>query len=180
MENLAGKFIVEKNGPDRKIRGLVFASLVHLDFDGTDIKLEPLEFFVGQDGNTFCTFYLEDKIFLDEDQLTREEKDEFFKNRELITNTIENSREETLRWIESNMISLNIQLLKRYPKYPGYEKAVREYREYLDCPEKLVLGYYTPRNQVQGIQQKINIMLTRAARIIHGVINRKDHDNRER
>ena len=45
MENLAGKFIVEKNGPDRKIRGLVFASLVHLDFDGTDIKLEPLEFF---------------------------------------------------------------------------------------------------------------------------------------
>lgn len=97
MENLAGKFIVEKSGPDRKIRGLVFASLVHLDFDGTDIKLEPLEFFVGQDGNTFCTFYLEDKIFLDEDQLTREGKDEFFKNRELITNTIENSREETLR-----------------------------------------------------------------------------------
>lgn len=77
------------------------------------------------------------------------------------------------------MISLNIQLLKRYPKYPGYEKAVREYKEYISCPEKLVLGYYTPRNQVQGIQQKINIMLTRAARIIHGVINRKNRDNRE-
>lgn len=30
MENLAGKFIVEKSGPDRKISGLVLISLIYL------------------------------------------------------------------------------------------------------------------------------------------------------
>lgn len=57
-------------------------------------------------------------------------------------------------WVENNMTILNLRILKRYPKYPGYEKAVREYKEYISCPEKLVLGYYTPKTKCGVINKE--------------------------
>lgn len=154
MENLAGKFIVEKSGPDRKIRGLVFASLVHLVFTEEEIKSGPLEYYIDRDGKTYCTFYLDDKIFLDRDQLTEDEVHKFFEEVGEGMPTIRQIKDYISTWLEYNMTTLNTHLLKRYPKYPSYEKAVREYKEYISCPEKLVLGYYTPKNQVQDISTK--------------------------
>lgn len=52
MENLAGKFIVDKDGKERKIRGLVLASLFHLVFTGEEIESGPLEYFIERDGRT--------------------------------------------------------------------------------------------------------------------------------
>ena len=78
MENLAGKFIVEKSGPDRKIRGLVLISLIYPVFTGDKIESGPLEYFIDRNGRTYKTFYLNDKIFLDEDELTKDEIREFF------------------------------------------------------------------------------------------------------
>ena len=77
MENLAGKFIIENNGQGKKIRGLVLASLFHLAFTGEEIESGPLEYFIERDGRTYHTFYLDDKIFLDEDQLTEDEVNKF-------------------------------------------------------------------------------------------------------
>lgn len=154
MENLVGKFIVEKSGPDRKIRGLVLASLFHLVFTGDEIESGPLEYYIDRDGDTYSTFYLDDKIFLDEDQLTEEEVREFFEEVGENMLTIEQVKSNMSTWVEHNITTLNTHLLKRYPKYPSYEKAVREYKEYISCPEKLVLGYYTPKTKCGVINKE--------------------------
>lgn len=154
MENLAGKYLMEKNGPDIKIRGLVFASLVHLAFTGEEIESGPLEYFIERDGRTYHTFYLDDKIFLDEDQLTEDEVNKFFEEVEEKMPTMIQIKNYILTWVGHNMTTLNLQILKRYPKYPGYEKAVREYKEYISCPEKLVLGYYTPKTKCGVINKE--------------------------
>ena len=154
MENLAGKFIIEKSGPDRKIRGLVLASLFHLAFTGEEIESGPLEYFIERDGRTYHTFYLDDKIFLDEDQLTEDEVNKFLEEVEEKMPTMIQIKNYISTWVENNMTTLNLLILKRYPKYPGYEKAVREYKEYISCPEKLVLGYYTPKTKCGVINKK--------------------------
>lgn len=154
MENLAGKFIVEKSGPDRKIRGLVLASLFHLILTGEEIKSGPLEYYIDRDGKTYCTFYLDDKISLDKDQLTEDEVREFFDEVGEEIPTIRQIKDYISTWLEYNMTTLNTHLLKRYPKYPGYEEAVREYKEYISCPEKLVLGYYTPKTKCGVINKE--------------------------
>lgn len=154
FENLAGKFIVEKSGPDRKIRGLVLASLFHLVFTGDEIESGPLEYYIDRDGDTYSTFYLDDKIFLDEDQLTEEEVREFFEEVGENMLTIEQVKSNISTWVEHNMTTLNTHLLKRYPKYPSYEKAVRKYKKYIDCPKKLVLGYYTPKTKCGVINKE--------------------------
>ena len=154
FENLAGKFIVEKSGPDRKIRGLVLASLFHLVFTGDEIESGPLEYYIDRDGDTYSTFYLDDKIFLDEDQLTEDEVNKFLEEAgERMPSMIQIKRYIST-WVENNMTTLNLHILKRYPKYPGYEKAVREYKEYISCPEKLVLGYYTPKTKCGVINKE--------------------------
>ena len=170
---------MENTGQGRKIEGLVLASLFHIVFTGDEIESGPLEYFIDRSGRTFNTFYLDDKIFLSEDQLTEEEVREFFNEVGENMPTLEQVRSNMSMWVKHNMTTLKTHLLKRYPKYPGYERAVGDYKKYISCPEKLILGYYTPKYQVRGHQQRINTMLTRAARIIHGVINRKDRDNRE-
>lgn len=149
MENLAGKFIIENTGQGRKIRGLVLASLFHLVFTGHEIESGPLKYFIDRNGRTFNTFYLEDKIFLDEDQLTEDEVRGFFEDVGEDMLSLEEVKSRTSTWVEHNMTLLNTHLLKRYPKYPSYERAVRDYKKYIDCPEKLILGYYTPKYQVQ-------------------------------
>lgn len=154
MKNLAGKFIVEKSGQGKKIRGLVLASLFHLVFTGDEIESGPLEYYIDRDGDTYSTFYLDNKIFLDEDQLTEEEVREFFEEVGENMLTIEQVKSNMSTWVEHNITILNMHLLKRYPKYPGYEKAVREYKKYLDCPEKLVLGYYTPKTKCGVINKE--------------------------
>lgn len=154
MKNLAGKFIVEKSGQGKKIRGLVLASLFHLVFTGDEIESGPLEYYIDRDGDTYSTFYLDDKIFLDEDQLTEEEVREFFEEVGENMLTIEQVKSNMSTWVEHNITILNTHLLKRYPKYPGYEKAVREYKEYISCPEKLVLGYYTPKTKCGVINKE--------------------------
>ena len=154
IENLAGKFIVEKSGQGKKIRGLVLASLFHLVFTGDEIESGPLEYYIDRDGDTYSTFYLDDKIFLDEDQLTEEEVREFFEEVGENMLTIEQVKSNMSTWVEHNITILNTHLLKRYPKYPGYEKAVREYKEYISCPEKLVLGYYTPKTKCGVINKE--------------------------
>ena len=151
MENLAGKFIVDKYGKGRKIRGLVLASLFHLVFTGEEIESGPLEYFIERDGRTYHTFYLDDKIFLDEDQLTEDEVNKFFEETEEKMPTMIQIKNYISTWVENNMNLLNLDLLKRYPKYPSYERAIQGYKEYIDCPEKLILGYYTPKYQVQDI-----------------------------
>lgn len=154
MENLAGKFIVEKSGPDRKIRGLVLASLFHLAFTGEEIESGPLEYFIERDGRTYHTFYLDDKIFLDEDQLTEYEVNKFLEEVEEKMPTMIQIKNYISTWVENNMTTLNTHLLKRYPKYPGYERTVRDYKEYISCPEKLVLGYYTPKTKCGVINKE--------------------------
>ena len=154
MENLAGKFIVEKNGPDRKIKGLVIASLFHLVFTGEEIESGPLEYLIERDGRTYHTFYLDDKIFLDEDQLTEDEVNKFLEEVEEKMPTMIQIKNYISTWEENNMTTLNLHILKRYPKYPGYEKAVREYKEYISCPEKLVLGYYTPKTKCKVFNKR--------------------------
>lgn len=154
MKNLAGKFIVKKSGQGKKIRGLVLASLFHLVFTGDEIESGPLEYYIDRDGDTYSTFYLDDKIFLDEDQLTEEEVREFFEEVGENMLTIEQVKSNMSTWVEHNITILNTHLLKRYPKYPGYEKAVREYKEYISCPEKLVLGYYTPKTKCGVINKE--------------------------
>lgn len=151
FENLAGKFIMENTGQGRKIRGIVLASLFHLVFTGNEIKSGPLEYYIDRNGDTYNTFYLDDKIFLDEGQLTEEEVREFFEEVGENMLTIEQVKSNISTWVEHNMTTLNTHLLKIYPKYPSYEKAVRKYKKYIDHPEKLILGYYTPKNQVQDI-----------------------------
>lgn len=143
--------MMENTGQGRKIRGLVLISILHLVFTGDEIKSGPLEYFIDRNGETYRTFYTDDKIFLDEDELTEDEVREFFKEVGENMLSIEQVKSEMLTWIEHSMNLLNLDLLKRYPKYPGYEEAVREYKEYISCPEKLVLGYYTPKYQVQDI-----------------------------
>lgn len=154
MENLAGKFIIENNGQGKKIRGLVLASLFHLAFTGEEIESGPLEYYIDRDGKTYCTFYLDDKIFLDRDQLTNDEVHNFFEEVGEGMPTIRQIKDYISTWLEYNMTTLNTHLLKRYPKYPGYEEAVREYKKYLDCPEKLVLGYYTPKTKCGVINKE--------------------------
>lgn len=78
FENRAGKFMMENTGQGRKIRGLVLISLLHLVFTGNEIKSGPLEYFINRNGETYRTFYTDDKIFLDEDELTEDEVREFF------------------------------------------------------------------------------------------------------
>lgn len=151
FENLAGKFIMENTGQGRKIRGIVLASLFHLVFTGNEIESGPLEYYIDRNGDTYSTFYLDDKIFLDEGQLTEEEVREFFEEVGENMLTIEQVKSNISMWVEHNMTTLNTHLLKIYPKYPSYEKAVRKYKKYIDYPEKLILGYYTPKNQVQDI-----------------------------
>lgn len=68
--------------------------------------------------------------------------------------SLEEVKSEMSTWIEYNMTALNSDLLKRYPKYPGYERAVRDYKEYISCPEKLVLGYYTPKTKCGVINKE--------------------------
>ena len=97
---------------------------------------------------------LDDKIFLDEDQLTEEEVREFFEEVGENMLTIEQVKSNMSTWVEHNITTLNTHLLKRYPKYPSYEKAVREYKEYISCPEKLVLGYYTPKTKCGVINKE--------------------------
>lgn len=150
MKNLAGKFLVDNDGT---IRGLVLASLSHLVFTGGEIKLGPLEYYIDRDGKTYCIFYLDDKIFLSEDQLTEDEVHKFFEEVGEEMPTIRQIKDYISTWLEYNMTKLNKRLLKRYPKYPSYEKAVKDCKEYIDCPEKLVLGYYAPETQVQDLQQ---------------------------
>lgn len=181
MENLAGKFLVDNDGTDRKIRGLVLASLSHLVFTGEEIKSGPLEYYIDRDGKTYCTFYLDDKIFLDEDQLTEDEVNKFLEEVEEKMPTMIQIKNYISTWVENNMTTLNLHILKRYPKYPGYEEAVREYKEYISCPEKTSTWLLCARNPSAKYFNKIinSTMLTRAALIIHGAINRKDHDNRE-
>lgn len=154
FENLAGKFIVEKSGPDRKISGLVLISLIYLVFTGDKIESGPLEYFIDRNGRTYKTFYLNDKIFLDEDELTKDEIREFFKEVGEDMLSLEEVKSEMSTWIEHNMTALNSDLLKKYPKYPGYERAVRDYKEYIDCPGKLVLGYYTPKTKCGVINKE--------------------------
>lgn len=151
MENLAGKFIIENNGQGKKIRGLVLASLFHLAFTGEEIESGPLEYFIERDGRTYHTFYLDDKIFLDEDQLTEDEVNKFFEEAEEKMPTMIQIKNYISTWVKHNMTTLNTHLLKRYPKYPGYERTVGDYKKYISCPEKLILGYYTPKYQVQDI-----------------------------
>jgi hypothetical protein len=151
FENLAGKYLIENTGQGRKIEGLVLASLFHIVFTGDEIESGPLEYFIDRSGRTFNTFYLDDKIFLDEDQLTEDEVREFFEDVGEKMPSLEEVKSNTLIWVKHIMTALNSHLLKRYPKYPGYERAVGDYKEYISCPEKLILGYYTPKNQVQDI-----------------------------
>ena len=151
FENRAGKFMMENTGQGRKIRGLVLASLFHLVFTGEEIESGPLEYFIERDGRTYHTFHLDDKIFLDEDQLTEDEVNKFFEETEEKMPTMIQIKNYISTWVENNMNLLNLDLLKRYPKYPSYERAIQGYKEYIDCPEKLILGYYTPKNQVQDI-----------------------------
>lgn len=154
FENLAGKYLVENTGHGRKIEGLVLASLFHLVFTGDEIESGPLEYFIDRSGRTFNTFYLEDKIFLDEDQLTEDEVHRFFEEVGEKLPSLEEVKSNMLMWVKHNMTTLNTHLLKRYPKYPGYERAVGDYKEYINCPDKLILGYYTPKNQVQDTSTK--------------------------
>lgn len=154
MENLAGKYLMENNGQGKKIRGLVLASLFHLAFTGEEIESGPLEYFIERDGRTYHTFYLNDKIFLDEDQLTEDEVNKFLEEVEEKMPTMIQIKNYISTWVENNMTTLNLLILKRYPKYPGYEKAVREYKEYISCPEKLVLGYYTPKTKCGVINKE--------------------------
>lgn len=151
FENRAGKFMMENTGQGRKIRGLVLISLLHLVFTGDEIKSGPLEYFINRNGETYRTFYTDDKIFLDEDELTEDEVRKFFKEVGENMLSLEQVKSEMLTWIEHSMNLLNLGLLKRYPKYPSYERAIQGYKEYIDCPEKLILGYYTPKYQVQDI-----------------------------
>ena len=125
-----------------------------LFFTGEEIKSGPLEYYIDRDGKTYCTFYLDDKIFLDKDQLTGDEVHNFFEEVGEGMPTIRQIKDYISTWLEYNMTTLNTHLLKRYPKYPGYEEAVREYKEYISCPEKLVLGYYAPETQVQDTSTK--------------------------
>lgn len=143
--------MMENTGQGRKIRGLVLISLLHLVFTGDEIKSGPLEYFINRNGETYRTFYTDDKIFLDEDELTEDEVREFFKDVGENMLSLEQVKSEMLTWIEHSMNLLNLDLLKRYPKYPSYERAIHGYKEYIDCPEKLILGYYTPKYQVQDI-----------------------------
>ena len=73
MEKLAGKYLMENTGQGKKIRGLVLASLFHLVLVEGEIESGPLEYYIDRNGDTYSTFYLDDKIFLDEGQLTEEE-----------------------------------------------------------------------------------------------------------
>lgn len=143
--------MMENTGQGRKIRGLVLISLLHLVFTGDEIKSGPLEYFINRNGETYRTFYTDDKIFLDEDELTEDEVREFFKEVGENMLSLEQVKSEMLTWIEHSMNLLNLDLLKRYPKYPSYERAIQGYKEYIDYPEKLILGYYTPKYQVQDI-----------------------------
>lgn len=143
--------MMENTGQGRKIRGLVLISLLHLVFTGNEIKSGPLEYFIDRNGETYRTFYTDDKIFLDEDELTEDEVREFFKEVGENMLSLEQVKSEMLTWIEHSMNLLNLDLLKRYPKYPSYKRAIQGYKEYIDCPEKLILGYYTPKYQVQDI-----------------------------
>lgn len=154
FKNLAGRFIVEYTQYGRKIRGLVLASLFHLVFTGSEIESGPLEYFIDRSGRTFNTFYLDDKVFLSEDQLTEDEVRRFFEEVGENMLTLEEVKNNMSMWVEHNMTTLNTHLQKRYPKYPSYERAVKGYKEYIDCPEKLILGYYTPKNQVQDTPTK--------------------------
>ena len=153
FENLAGKFIMENTGQGRKIRGIVLASLFHLAFTGNEIESGPLEYYIDRNGDTYSTFYLDDKIFLDEDQLTEDEVNKFLEEVEEKMPTMIQIKNYISTWVEHNMTTLNTHLLKRYPKYPSYEKAVRKYKKY-DHPEKLVLGYYTPKTKCGVINKE--------------------------
>lgn len=154
FENLAGKYLMENTGQGKKIRGLVLASLFHLVLVEGEIESGPLEYFIERDGRTYHTFYLDDKIFLDEDQLTEDEVNKFLEEVEEKMPTMIQIKNYISTWVENNMTTLNLHILKRYPKYPGYEKAVREYKEYISCPEKLVLGYYTPKTKCGVINKE--------------------------
>lgn len=154
MENLAGKYLMENNGQGKKIRGLVLASLFHLAFTGEEIESGPLEYLIERDGRTYHTFYLDDKIFLDEDQLTEDEVNKFLEEVEEKMPTMIQIKNYISTWVENNMTTLNLLILKRYPKYPSYEKAVRKYKKYIDCPEKLVLDYYTPKTKCGVINKR--------------------------
>lgn len=154
FENLAGKYLMENNGQGKKIRGLVLASLFHLAFTGEEIESGPLEYLIERDGRTYHTFYLDDKIFLDEDQLTEDEVNKFLEEVEEKMPTMIQIKNYISTWAENNMTTLNLLILKRYPKYPSYEKAVRKYKKYIDCPEKLVLGYYTPKTKCGVINKR--------------------------
>lgn len=154
FENLAGKYLIEYTGQGRKIEGLVLASLFHLVLVEDEIESGPLEYFIDRSGRTFNTFYLDDKIFLSEEELTKDEVRGFFENVGEKMPSLEQVRSKMSIWVEHNMTLLNTHLLKRYPKYPSYERAVRDYKKYIDCPEKLILGYYTPKNQVQDFPNK--------------------------
>lgn len=68
--------------------------------------------------------------------------------------TIEQVKSNMSTWVEHNITTLNTHLLKRYPKYPSYEKAVRKYKKYISCPKKLVLGYYTPKTKCGVINKE--------------------------
>lgn len=154
MENLAGKFIVEYTQYGRKIRGLVLASLVHFVFTGDEIEFGPLEYFIERSGKTFNTFYLDDKIFLSEDQLTEDEVRRFFEEVGEDMPDMKQIKSNMSMWVEHNITTLNSHLIKSYPKYPSYERAVKGYKEYISCPEKLILGYYAPKQEVQDTPNK--------------------------
>ena len=145
---------MENTGQGRKIRGIVLASLFHLAFTGNEIESGPLEYYIDRNGDTYSTFYLDDKIFLDEDQLTEDEVNKFLEEVEEKMPTMIQIKNYISTWVEHNMTTLNTHLLKRYPKYPSYEKAVRKYKKYIDHPEKLVLGYYTPKTKCGVINKE--------------------------
>lgn len=152
FENLAGKFIMENTGQGRKIRGVVLASLFHLVFTGNEIESGPLEYYIDRNGDTYSTFYLDDKIFLDEDQLTEEEVEEINRYYRLkgyyrTSRVVKDATTETIKYLKKREFFINCRISSHSlgTKWPEVENGRKLLDLMKNSPEKLITEYFNIR-----------------------------------